>query len=353
VLAPKLIGPDPKKSRRLRLTDPAFPATRSGMADEAQHLEAAQGGDERAFARLVEPYRRQLRAHCYRMCGSLHDADDLLQESLLRAWRGLPGFAGRSSVRTWLFKVTTTACLDALDKRAPRILPMDLEPATGRQAEPIWIEPWPDADDDLASRESVALAFLVALQLLPPRQRAVLLLREVLGWQASECAELLGLSVPAVNSALQRARETVDRRAPSLHDAAAAAHDPTTTSLLARYVAAWESSDVDALVALLREDATLAMPPIPEWHLGPLAIGASIGSMVFVPGSSGAYRMVPTRANGLPAFGMYRRDAESGEYRASSIHLVEVQGGGIASIVAFIDPSLFEKFGLPAVNLGP
>src|SRR5215813_1322516 len=151
----------------------------SSMADEAE-LTAAQGGDERAFARLVEPYRRQLRAHCYRMCGSIHDADDLLQESLLRAWRGLPAFAGRSSLRTWLFRVTTTACLDALDRRAPRILPMDVEAAQSK--EPIWIEPWPDADDDLASRESIALAFLVALQLLPPRQRAVLLLREVLGW---------------------------------------------------------------------------------------------------------------------------------------------------------------------------
>jgi len=316
------------------------------MADEARELEAAQAGDERAFARLVEPYRRQLRAHCYRMCGSIYDADDLLQESLLRAWRGLPAFAGRASLRTWLFRVTTTACLDALDKRAPRILPMDVEAVQAK--EPVWLEPWPDADDDLASRESIALAFLVALQLLPPRQRAVLLLREVLGWQASECAELLGLSVPAVNSALQRARETVDRRAPSLAEAEPTS-DAETASLLARYVAAWESSDVDALVALLREDATLAMPPIPEHHVGPAAIGASIGGMVFVPGSSGDYRLLPTRANGQPAFGMYRRDAATGEYRASSIHVVGIRSGAIASITAFIDPSLFAKFGLAAV----
>lgn len=318
-------------------------------------LEAARAGDERAFALLVEPYRRQLRAHCYRMCGSLHDTEDLLQESLLRAWRGLPSFAGRSSLLTWLFKVTTTACLDALDKRPARLLPMDLGPADAAGApaapprlEPIWIEPWPDAADDLVARESVALAFLVALQLLPPRQRAVLLLREVVGLQASECADLLGLSVPAVNSALQRARETVDRRAPALRDAPIRPDDPEVAALLSRYLAAWETSDVDALVALLREDATLDMPPLPGWVHGAQAIGASLGSMVFTPGSSGAFRMVPTRANGLPAFAMYRRDETGGGYAASSIQLVRVVDGRIAAIVAFLDPSLFGPFGLPA-----
>jgi RNA polymerase sigma-70 factor (ECF subfamily) len=274
---------------------------------------------------------------------------------LLRAWRGLPAFARRSSLRTWLFKVTTTACLDALDKRPARLLPMDLGPpdAVGAPAapprlEPIWVEPWPDVDDDLETRESVALAFLVALQLLPPRQRAVLLLREVVGWQASECADLLGLSVAAVNSALQRARETVERRAPALRDAPAPPGDPEVAALLARYLAAWETSDVDALVALLREDATLDMPPLPGWLRGPEAIGSSVARMVFLPGSSGEFRLAPTRANGLPAFATYRRDRVGGGYVASSIQLVQVTGARIAAIVAFLDPALFGPFGLPA-----
>jgi RNA polymerase sigma-70 factor, ECF subfamily len=242
------------------------------------------------------------------------------------------------------------ACLDALDKRPARLLPMDLGPsdlAAPPRLEPIWIEPWPDADDDLVARESVALAFLVALQLLPPKQRAVLLLREVVGWQASECAELLGLTVPAVNSALQRARETVDRRAPAMNEVAVRVDDPDIAALLARYVAAWEKSDIDGLVALLRDDATLDMPPLPGWLRGPEAISASIGQMVFTPGSSGTLRMVPTRANGLPAFAMYRRD-DAGAYQASSIHLIRIEDGRIAAMVAFIDPSLFAPFGLPA-----
>ncbi len=278
------------------------------MENERSTLEAARAGDERAFAQLIAPYRRELRAHCYRLSGSLHDADDLLQESLLRAWRGLGTFAGRSSLRTWLYKVSTNACLDALEKRPARLLPFDLGPPVAGDArlaaprhEPIWLEPWPDAPADAAAaspearyggRESVALAFLVALQLLPARQRAVLLLRDVLGWQASGCAELLGLSVAAVNSALQRARETIDRRAPALADASATV-DPETAAVLARYVAAWETTEV------------------------------------------------PTRANGRPAFAAYRHG------QALALHVLEVAGGRIAAIVAFLDPGLFAAFDLP------
>ncbi len=324
-------------------------------------LSAAQSGDQAAFARLVQPYRRELRAHCYRMAGSIHDADDLMQDSLLRVWKGLPRFERRANLRTWLYRVTTNACLDALEKRSGRMLPMDLGPAAGPNTtigpprlDPIWLEPCPsDLDASLSpaadvrydQRESVALAFLVALQLLPPKQRAVLILRDVLGWQADECAELLELSVASVNSALQRARDTIeqrrgDRASPEVVDA-------ETSALLGQYVKAWELADVRTLVALLREDATLAMPPLSEWIQGATAIGASIGGMVFSPAGPGAFQMVRTDANGLPAFAAYQRDPESGEFRATAIHLLEVRQGRVASIVAFLNPSLFEVFGLP------
>jgi len=334
-----------------------------GSSNEGSILEAARRGDEHAFAQLVEPYRAELRLHCYRLGGSLHDADDLLQESLLRVWRGLSSFEGRSSFRTWIFKVTTNTCLDALEKQPPRLLPMDVSAAAAANAQrapprldPAWIEPWPDSATDGAlspearytMRESVALAFLVALQLLPPRQRAVLLLRDVLGWQAAECAELLGLTVAAVTSALQRARETIDRRAPTLHEASRRTADEKTADLLSRYVTAWETSDVALLVSLLRDDATLAMPPLPQWVRGAMEIGASLGGMVFTPGSSGAFRLVPTRANELPAFATYKRDENTGELQSLSIQLIETADEQIVSIVAFLDASLFAPFGLPS-----
>jgi RNA polymerase sigma-70 factor (ECF subfamily) len=334
------------------------------VPEQTSTLDAAREGDPEAFALLVEPFRRELRAHCYRLSGSLHDADDLVQESLFRAWRGLKSFEGRSSLRTWLYRVATSACLDALEKRPLRGLPMDMGPPVSAASalapprlEAVWVEPWPDeagVEDLLSSpearytlRESVTLAFLVALQLLPAKQRAVLLLRDVVGWQASEGAELLGLSVAAVNSALQRARETIDRRGPALRDASPVVNDERTAELLARYVAAWETADVNALVSLLREDATLAMPPLPQWLRGAREIGASLAEMILVPGASGAFRLVPTRANGLPAFGAYRREEITGEWQALSIQLVEVLDGRIASMVAFLDTSLFAPFGLP------
>ena len=333
------------------------------MAAEQSLIEAAQAGDEAAFTRLVEPHRRELRAHCYRFSGSLHDAEDLLQESLLRAWRGLDGFAGRSSLRTWLFRIATRVCLDALEARSRRMLPMDLGPAStaadavpAPNTEPIWIEPWPDGDGagvspeaPLMRRESVALAFVVALQLLPAKQRAVLLLHDVLGWQASDCADLLDSSVASVNSALQRARQTIDARGPAFAEVSPALPDARTGALLSRYVAAWENTDVAALVALLREDAILAMPPFPSWHRGPAEIGASLAGMVLVPGSAGRFRLRPTRASGQPALATYRRDDETGSYQASSIQLLYLAGDRISAIVAFLDPSLFPLFGLPPV----
>jgi RNA polymerase sigma-70 factor (ECF subfamily) len=326
-------------------------------------LDAARLGDERAFASVIEPYRRELRAYCYRMGGALHEADDLLQESLLRAWKGLPAFEGRSSLRTWLYTVTTRACLDALEKRSARLLPSDLgDPISGDapfgppDQDPIWIEPCPDLllevetrspEARYGARESVAFAFLVALQHLPARQRAVLILRDVVGWSAAECAELLDMSVAAANSALQRARETLALRPePRFTD------DAATRELLARYLRAWEEADVPALVSLLHKDATLAMPPIRQWVRGAVDIGLSIGRMVLTPDARGRYRLVPTVANGLPAFAAYGLDPAAGEYRPVALHVLSVSEGRIGSITAFLDPSLFGLFGLPDVHAG-
>jgi RNA polymerase sigma-70 factor (ECF subfamily) len=294
------------------------------------------------FAKMVEPYRRELRAHCYRMAGSLHDADDLLQESLLRAWRGLAGFEGRASLRTWLYKVATHACLDKLASRGPRLLPADMGPASEPSAvgppieDAAFVEPAPA--ELYERRETVALAFMVALQLLTPKQRAALILHDVVGMEASESAELLGMSTAAVNSALQRAREVLASRRIT-----APAPDPAQVAVLARYVDAWERSDSSALVALLREDATLAMPPIREWIVGARSIGASIEAMVFGPAGAGAFKLVATEANGLPAFAAYAQG------HALGLHVLELHGGAIASITAFLTPSLFPKFGFPAM----
>jgi RNA polymerase sigma-70 factor (ECF subfamily) len=333
------------------------------MPDGESLLEAARGGDERAFRELVAPHERELRAYCYRMSGSLGDADDLFQESLLRAWRNLATFEARSSLRTWLYRVTWSACVDALKSKPARSLATDRGPAAD-PADPIpapqfdgWLGPCPpslytelSADERPSpearylERESVGLAFLAALQLLPPRQRAVLLARDVVGLSTEECAELLESSAPAVNSALVRARETIDERAsawrPKLAD------EPTTRALLSRYVDAWERADVGALMSLLRDDATLSMPPLPMWLRGPAAIGASIGGMVLTPEARGAIRLQPAEANGAPAFAMYQRDA-AGVFRAASLHVLGLDGDAIASITAFLDPSVFAPFGLP------
>jgi len=321
-------------------------------------LLAAQAGDEDAFRRLVAPFRRELAAHCYRMAGGLHDAEDLLQESLLRAWRALPGFGERASLRTWLYRVTTSACLDALERKGPRLLPMDLGPPNGPMApprdEPVWLEPCPPSfyadvtpspEARYSARESVAFAFLVAVQRLPPRQRAVLLLRDVLGYAADECAALLEMSVAAANSALQRARETLPGAAAQPRPPA----DGATRALLERYVRAWEQADVSALVALLHDEATLTMPPLPAWVRGARAIGASLAAMVLTPDARGRFRFEPTEANGLPALAAYDRTA-GGAWRAASLHVIDVEGDRIAGITAFVDPSLFAPLGLPGAT---
>jgi len=321
-------------------------------------LTAARAGDERAFEELVMPHRRELRALCYRMSGSIHDADDLIQEVLLRAWKGLAAFKGDASVRTWLYKITVNTCLTALAAKKRRALPNELGPAGDVATpmvplyEPIWIEPCPEelyadpqptAETRYGMRESVALAFLTALQVLPARQRALVLLHDVLGWSATECAELLEISSAGVNSALQRARETLEAKPRPRHR-----DDAALRSLHERYVRAWEAADLAALVALLHEDATLAMPPIPVWLCGARALEQSMAAMVFASAVPGTFRIRATHANGEPALAIYRRDDATNELRPFALQLLGTRDDKIDSIVAFLDPSLFAFFGLPA-----
>jgi RNA polymerase sigma-70 factor, ECF subfamily len=309
-------------------------------------LAAARAGDEHAFAQLTSPYRRELQVHCYRMLGSLHDAEDLVQETMLRAWRRLAAFEGRTSLRRWLYRIATNACLNALE-REPRVVlfPTADEADPPALARVSWLEPYPDsllpeaaATDPQARldlRESVAFAFLAAIQNLPPRQRAMLLLFDVLGWSSAEIAELLETSVAAVNSGLQRARATLDARPPPR---------PTEREeevLVERFVAAWERVDIDGLVELLREDAVLAMPPEPVWFAGRESVGEFFAT-VPAEGDLTRIKLVPTRANLRPAVAAYF------DGNAYGIMVFELAGGRISEIVGFADASkIYDRFGLP------
>ena len=331
------------------------------MLDEPALLDAARKGDESAFRDLVVPYRRELRAYCYRMAGSMDDADDLLQESLVRAWKALGSFEGRASFRTWLYRVTWSACIDGLQSKPMRKMSVDLGPPAdpGAPMPPPqpdgWIEPCPSSLYDenapatpekrYTERESVALAFLAALQLLPPRQRATLLACDVLGWSASECADMLGSTVASVNSALQRARETLETRADRWRPSMPA--ESVTRQLLARYVQAWERADVPALVSILHEDATLAMPPLTIWLRGARAIGESIGAMVLTPEARGAFRLVATEASGMPALAAYKR-SEGGGFDRFALHALTLDGDRIVAVTAFLDPRVMAGFDVPA-----
>jgi RNA polymerase sigma-70 factor, ECF subfamily len=329
-------------------------------------MEAAKRGDHDAFQQLAASHRRELRLHCYRMLGSIHDAEDAVQESLLRVWRGLGDFEGRASFRNWLYKIATHACLNmlAVRQRTSRLLPHDigppshaipLEPAT----DIAWLDPYPDEpianvsanepgpDARYESHEAVQLAFVAAIQRLPPLQRAVLLLRDVLGWSAAEVASLLDTSAASITSALQRARATME----TSYDAskrAALRPDERQRELLDRYVAAWETADLDSFVALLKEDAILSMPPYREWALGREAIGNLFAFACGRYGGRGAFRLVRTAANGQPAFAIYVRNDATGDFVAHSIQVVSVREDGIALVVNFRKPELFEFFGLPA-----
>src|ERR671928_424062 len=306
---------------------------------ERELIAAARRGDEGAFGRLVEPYRGELHAHCYRMLGSVHDAEDALQDATLRAWRGLGRFEGRSSLRSWLYTIATNTCLNLIARRPKRVLPLDYGPATDPHdglgmplAETVWIEPYPDEtigiEDGFAApdaryeqRESVELAFVAALQHLPPNQRAVLILREVLGFSAAEVAETLETTVASVNSALQRARKTIDDKLPDRSQQATlrALGDERVRELVERYVDAWERGDVAGVVAMLSDDATFSMPPNVAWFRGRAAIEA------FLPTGplSRPRRFLPVRANGQLAFGTYIWEPELGWFRPNAIHLID------------------------------
>jgi RNA polymerase sigma-70 factor (TIGR02960 family) len=322
----------------------------------------ARSGDGEAFRELVEPYRHELQVHCYRILGSVQDAEDLLQETLLAAWRGIGGYQERASVRTWLYRIATNRCLNALraGTRRPHEYPagrseVPLPEPTRRRAEPSWLEPYPDvllgiADDGpgpearYEARESVSLAFLAALQQLPPRQRAVLVLRDVLGFRADEVADILGTTRNAVTSALTRARgalaqEQADRESAPLPDSA------RERRIVDGFTRAFEAGDVDAVVAMLTDDAWLTMPPLPLEYQGPAAIRHFLATVALC--GETRHVLVPTRANGQPAFGWYLRDPRTPIQHAHGLLVLTLSGDRISALTRFHDNSLLPMFGLP------
>jgi RNA polymerase sigma-70 factor, ECF subfamily len=325
------------------------------LAQNSQDNPAA-GGD---FSTHAEPYRRELLAHCYRMTGSLHDAEDLVQETYLRAWKSYDRFEGRSSMRTWLHRIATNVCLSALAGRRRRPLPTGLGAPSSdptaeleQRLEVPWLEPLPHLTDDPAdpsviagSRESVRLAFVAALQHLSPRQRAVLLLRDVLQWRSAEVAAAIGTTTTAVNSLLQRARSQLDAVGPSSDDRLAAPDSAEAQDLLARYITAFETYDIDRLVELFTAEAIWEMPPYAGWYQGPLDIVTLIHQQcpAELPGDM---RMLPLVANGQPAAAMYMRAGQ--QHVPFQLHVLDVRGAKVSHVVAFLDDALFAKFGLPS-----
>jgi RNA polymerase sigma-70 factor (TIGR02960 family) len=333
-------------------------------AAEAGDVAAALAGDEDAFRRLIEDYRRELHVHCYRMLGSFHDAEDALQETFLRAWRHRATFDGRSAYRAWLYRIATNVCLTAAARRRAEPAPNRSRTIDGGVEQVRYLTPYPDdwldrleatAGNPVARydlRESVQLAFLTAVQLLPPRQRAVLILRDVLGWSAAEVAELLDATTTSVNSALQRARATLaHRRATGQLRTPVAPRDEIERSLVRRYFEAWEATDFERLVGILRTDAVLAMPPLGLRYVGRPAIAEFFATTPY-PGAMASVRLAPTRANRQPAYGAYRRDPAGRTYRAVALVVLTVEGDEIAEITGFADLTLLPTFGLPT-GLGP
>jgi RNA polymerase sigma-70 factor (ECF subfamily) len=345
------------------------PPPTSATAPERELLEAARRGDEHAFRRLVEPLSGELHAHCYRMLGSVHDAEDAVQDASLRAWRGLARFEGRSSLRSWLYTIATNTCLTQIERRPKRVLPVDYGPPTDPHRAPgeplvesVWVEPYPDEQLGLADgfagpdaryelRESVELAFIVALQHLPATQRAVLILREVLGFSAKETAETLDTTVASVNSALQRARSTLADRLPdeSQQTTLRALGDDELREVVTRYVDAWERADVDAVAAMLAADATFAMPPLATWYAGRDGIAAWLAGWPL----SGAWRWraIPVRANGQPALAFYSWDDDAQTHLPFALNVLGFRGAQISDVVAFIarstestNPEDYERF---------
>jgi RNA polymerase sigma-70 factor, ECF subfamily len=331
----------------------------------SEDVAVARAGDESAFARLADRYRRELQVHCYRMLGSFEDAEDMVQETFLRAWRRRSSFEGRSSLRAWLYRIATNACLDLLKGRARRVLPPQVGAAADPQAPPLptadlpWLQPYPDRllesvpagdagpDAALVAKETIELAFMVAIQHLPPRQRAVLILRDVLGWSAKETADLLDATVGAVNAALQRARSTLKPHLQARRLDWASVTEPSEEELaiVRRYVDTHERADASALAELLRDDARLTMPPTPTWYDGRMAIVTFHADHLFGPGYR--WRAVITGANRQPAVAFYTRAPGESEYRASVIDVLRIDGGLIGRIDAFVLPGFFAAFGLP------
>jgi RNA polymerase sigma-70 factor, ECF subfamily len=346
-------------------------AARTLTAGERELVQAAQRGDDDAFGRLAGPYRGELYAHCYRMLGSAADAEDALQETLLRGWRALSRFEGRSSVRSWLYKIATNACLRAIERRPRRVLPVDYGPAADPHdgsaepvAEAVWLEPYPDERLGLGSglaspearyeqREAVELAFIAALQHLPARQRAVLILRDVLGFSARETAAALETTPVSVDSALQRAHKTVDQRLPEQSQQATlrSLSDDALRRVVQRYITAWERNDVDAVVAMLAEDAKLAMPPLPTWYHGRQHVASFLSGGPLAGATR--WRLVPARANGQLAFGLYAWENKAQTFMPRAIDVLTLRGTQIQQITAFLTPDAFRNFDLPAILPAP
>lgn len=330
-------------------------------------MDRARAGDEQAFGELVGPHRRELRAHCYRILGSAHDAEDALQETLLAAWQGLAGFEGRSSLRVWLFRIATTRCLNAL--RAARRRPPMAWPPPGvelpdptRLGEATWLEPYPDAllaglcdtepgpEARYEAMEAISVAFVTALQLLPPRQRTVLILRDVLGFRASEAAAVLDSTEQSVTSALKRARAALRYQRERPPAAAPSPGSAQERDLVLRFARAYEAGDVAGLVTLLTEDAWLIMPPVPMQYQGRELAARFWTATAFRPGRSA--RLVPTRANGQPAFGLYVREPGDSSVRANGILVLTIAGRQLSAVTGFPGAAVLRPFGLPDVLPG-
>jgi RNA polymerase sigma-70 factor (ECF subfamily) len=375
---------------RLVSIEPMTPSPTDSTVQVRELLETAKEGNEEAYRRLVEPHRSELHAHCYRMLGSVQDAEDALQEALVRAWRGLDKFEGRSSLRSWLYRIATNTSLDAIERRPKRVLPIDYGPPAdphGGVGEPVvesvWIEPYPDetlgVEDGYASpdaryeqRESVELAFVAALQLLPANQRAVLILREVLGFSAQETAGTLDTTVASVNSALQRARATIEKKLPdqSQQETLRSLGDERLREIVEEYADAWERNDVDTVVSMLAEDAAFTMPPMARWFQGHDGIRGFLEQWSMLP--EWGWRSIPTTANGQPALAFYNWDKEEQAHVPFAVNVLTFEGEKIKEVDAFIlrasmdpDPDVqartpeqpadyaklaaaYERFGLPA-----
>jgi len=324
-------------------------------------LDRARAGDDRAFGELTDPFMGELRLHCYRILGSVQDAEDVLQETLLAAWRGLSGFEERSSLRTWLYRIATNRCLNAL--RAGSRRPAFAEPSWAaeptRRGEPLWLSPYPDTflEDvpDLGvgpearyeAQETIALAFVTAVQKLAPRQRAALLLRDVLGFRSAEVAEMLDVSEASVNSALQRARATMDRSLPGRdRERAPLPRSWKEREVAARFAEAFADGDVDGVVALLTDDAWFTMPPATLEYQGPAAIAAFLRSIAAWRGPR-RYRLIPTRANGQPAYGFYVEEPSGSVFGGHGMIVLTLEGDRISAITRFVDNDTMRAFGLP------